>query len=80
MVNIDTSRVVNWYPLELVPISVDLQLAAVIVTLQGHHMHEAANGAALIFPAPELVFPPTDVAGADHVAAVTRGILFSGAI
>lgn len=66
--------------LQLVAVSIDLQLAAVVVALQRHQMREAADSTALIFPADASVLDAIDIntASTDHVAAVTRGILFSG--
>ena len=80
--------------LERVAVGIDFELAAVVCALKSNRMSQASNSPALIFPAKErkenaCSFQYTlqrEEDGWDaksdthHVAAVTRGILFSGAI
>lgn len=59
----------------------DLELTAVVVPLEGRGVNEAANCTRIIFPVVTLTSGFSNIiTHLYQVAAVTRGILFSGAI
>jgi hypothetical protein len=69
--------------LQRVSISVNLQFTAIVRSLQRHDVRETADSTAVVFPIYQMAVRwvnKFEKRGKYHVAAVTRGILFSGAI